>query len=50
VGSPFKGTERRKSEFKVLSLAREGKDKGKKLIPAATVEKIEQSRMGPLAA
>ncbi len=38
------------SEFKVLNLAREGKTKGKKLIPAAVVEKIEKSRIQVLAA
>jgi hypothetical protein len=38
------------SEFKVLDLARKGKAKGKKLVPAAVVEKIEKSRMQILAA
>jgi|BogFormECP03_OM3_1039632.scaffolds.fasta_scaffold37910_1 hypothetical protein len=36
------------SEFKVLNLARKGKDKGKKLIPRPIVEKLEESRMGAL--
>jgi hypothetical protein len=33
------------SEFKILDLARTGNDKGKRLIPAAVVEKIEKARM-----
>lgn len=33
------------SEFKVLDLTRSGKDKGKRLVPAAVVEKIEHSRL-----
>jgi hypothetical protein len=40
----------KESEFKVLNLAHKGKAKGKKLIPAAVVEKIERSRMQTLAA
>jgi hypothetical protein len=35
----------RETEFKLLDLSRQGKDKGKWLIPAAVVERIEQSRM-----
>jgi hypothetical protein len=38
------------SEFKVLDLARKDKTKGKKLVPAAVVEKIERSRMKTLVA
>jgi len=33
------------AEFKVLDLKREGKGRGKKLVPALFVEKIERSRM-----
>lgn len=36
------------SEFKVLNLTRKGKDKGKRLVPAAVIEKLEQSRMRPV--
>ena len=35
----------KESEFKVLDLAVEGKAKGKKLISASVVEKIEKARM-----
>src|SRR5258706_16182525 len=40
----------RESEFKLLSLSREGKEKGKWNVPASAVEHIEQSRMEPIAA
>lgn len=33
------------SEFKVLDLKRDGKKRGKKLVPAAIVERIESARM-----
>jgi hypothetical protein len=35
----------RETEFKLLTLSRKGKDKGKWLVPAAVVERIEESRM-----
>lgn len=37
------------SEFKILNLAHKDTIKGKKLIPAGVVEKIERSRMQALA-
>jgi hypothetical protein len=39
----------KKSEFKVLDLAVNGKDKGKKLISASVVEKIENARTHALS-
>ena len=38
----------REAESKLLNLTRKGKDKGKWLIPAAVVERIEQARMESL--
>ena len=38
----------REAEFKLFNLTRKGKDKGKWLIPAAVVERIEQARMESL--
>ena len=35
----------RETEFKLLDLSRQGKDRGKWNVPAAVVERIEQSRM-----
>jgi predicted DNA-binding protein YlxM (UPF0122 family) len=35
----------RETEFKLLNLSRPGKDKGKWLVPAAVVERIEQGRL-----
>lgn len=39
----------RESEFKVFDLAREGKDRGKKLVPSVVVEKIEAANMKAVA-
>lgn len=38
----------RESEFKILDLARTGKNKGKKLVASHVVEKIEKARMRTL--
>ena len=39
----------RESEFKLLDLCQDGKKKGKRLVPSAAVERIEQSRMRSLS-
>ena len=39
----------RESEFKLLDLSNRGKDKGKRIVPAAVVEQIEQGQMRSLS-
>jgi hypothetical protein len=36
------------SEFKILDLTREGRTRGRKLVPAATVEELERGRAARL--